>query len=106
MTVAAADHPTAPRNAGKHNNGGFTPGSSQWHTAGDGEPALVLACGSFRANYGPALDLFASLATPIVGRALASSSTKQRVRESKQIDRAIPNCGVPRHVVECKGSWV
>ena len=66
MTVAATEHPTAPRNAGKHNNGGFTPGSSQWHTAGDGEPAQVLARGSFRANYGPALDLFASLATPIV----------------------------------------
>ena len=66
MTVAATEHPTAPRNAGKHNNGDFTPGSSQWHTVGDGEPALVLACGSFRANYGPALDPFASLATPIV----------------------------------------
>jgi AraC family transcriptional regulator, activator of mtrCDE len=65
-TVAATEHATAPRNAGKHNNGGFTPGSSQRHTVGDGEPALVLACGSFRANYGPALDLFASLATPIV----------------------------------------
>ncbi len=64
MTVAATEHPTAPRNAGKHNNGGFTPGSSQWHTVCDGEPAL--ACGAFRANYGPALDLFASLATPIV----------------------------------------
>jgi len=43
MTVAATEHPTAPRNAGKHNNGDFTPGSSQWHTVGDGEPALVLA---------------------------------------------------------------
>jgi AraC family transcriptional activator of mtrCDE len=26
----------------------------------------VLACGAFRANYGPTLDLFTSLATPIV----------------------------------------
>jgi AraC family transcriptional regulator, activator of mtrCDE len=68
MTVAATEHPTAPRNAGKHNKGGFTPGSSQWHTVADGEPALVLACGSFPANYGPALELFASLATPIVER--------------------------------------
>ena len=66
MTVAATEHPTAPRNAGKHNNGDFTPGSSQWHTVGDGEPALVLACRCFQANYGPALDLLASLATPIV----------------------------------------
>lgn len=68
MTIAATEHATAPRNAGKHNNGGFTPGSSQRHAVGDGEPALVLACGSFRANYGPALDLFASLSTPIVER--------------------------------------
>jgi len=66
MTVAATEHATAPRNAGKYNNGGFTPGASQRHTVGDSEPALVLACGSFRANYGPALDLFGSLATPIV----------------------------------------
>jgi AraC family transcriptional activator of mtrCDE len=66
MTITATEYPTAPRNAGKHNNGCFTPGSSQRHTVGDGAPALVLACGSFRANYGPALDLFASLVTPIV----------------------------------------
>ena len=63
MTITATEDPTALRNAGKH-NGGFTPGSSQRHT----EPTLVLACGSFRANYGPALDLFASLSTPIVER--------------------------------------
>ena len=68
MTITATEHPTALRHAGKHNNGGFTPGSSQRHTVGDGEPTLVLACGSFRANYGPALDLFASLSTPIVER--------------------------------------
>jgi AraC family transcriptional activator of mtrCDE len=66
MTITATEHPTALRNAGKHNSGGFTLGSLQRHTVGDGEPALVLACGSFRATYGPALDLFASLATPIV----------------------------------------
>ncbi|MDX8495742.1 AraC family transcriptional regulator [Mesorhizobium sp. VK22B] len=68
MTITATEHPTALRNTRKHNNGGFTAGSSQRHTVGDGEPTLVLACGSFRANYGPALDLFASLATPIVER--------------------------------------
>jgi AraC family transcriptional regulator, activator of mtrCDE len=66
MTIAATEQPTGLRNAGKHNNGGFTPGSSQRHSVGVGEPTLVLACGSFRANYGPGLDLFASLATPII----------------------------------------
>jgi AraC family transcriptional activator of mtrCDE len=65
-TIAATECPTSPRNAGKYNNGGFTPASSQQHTAEDGEPTLVLACGPFRATYGPALDLFASLATPVV----------------------------------------
>ncbi|TPI49280.1 AraC family transcriptional regulator [Mesorhizobium sp. B2-4-7] len=68
MTITATEHPIALRNAGKHNNGGFTLGSSQRHTVGDGDPTLVLACGAFRATYGPALDLFASLATPIVER--------------------------------------
>lgn len=66
MTIAATERPTAPRNVGKHGEGDFAPGSSHRHTVGDGEPTLVLACGTFRANYGPALDLFASLATPIV----------------------------------------
>jgi AraC family transcriptional activator of mtrCDE len=66
MTIAATEYPAAQRNAAMHNNGGFTLGSLQRHIVGNGEPALVLACGSFRANYGPALDLFASLATPIV----------------------------------------
>ncbi|RAZ91818.1 AraC family transcriptional regulator [Mesorhizobium hawassense] len=68
MTITATERPTTLRNTRKHNNDGFTAGSSQRHTVGDGEPTLVLACGSFRANYGPALDLFASLAMPIVER--------------------------------------
>ena len=66
MTIAATERPIAPRNVGKHGEGAFEPGSSRRHTVGDGEPTLVVACGAFRANYGPALDLFASLATPIV----------------------------------------
>jgi len=66
MTVAATEYSTALRNVVNHSDGAFAPGSSHRHTVGDGEPAVVLACGIFRANYGPALDLFASLATPIV----------------------------------------
>jgi AraC family transcriptional regulator, activator of mtrCDE len=49
MTVAARDHAIAPRNAGKRNGSGLTPGSSQRHTVRDGEPTLVLACGAFPA---------------------------------------------------------
>jgi AraC family transcriptional activator of mtrCDE len=69
MTIAATVAPIALRSVSKHNNSSdddFTLGSSQRHTVGHGEPTLVLACGSFRASYGPALDLFASLATPVV----------------------------------------
>lgn len=66
MTVAATAQPTALRSVGKYSNGAFTLGASQRLTAGLGEPTLVLACGAFRANYGPALDLFASLTTPVV----------------------------------------
>ncbi|WP_210239510.1 MULTISPECIES: AraC family transcriptional regulator [unclassified Mesorhizobium] len=66
VTITASEHPIAPRNGGKHGVGGSTLGSSQRHSIGEGEPKLVLACGPFRAHYGPALDLFASLATPIV----------------------------------------
>jgi AraC family transcriptional activator of mtrCDE len=66
MTIVATEHPTAPGNVGNHGEGAFVPGSSRRHTVGDGEATLMLACGTFRANYGPALDLFVSLATPIV----------------------------------------
>jgi AraC family transcriptional activator of mtrCDE len=66
MRVAATRYAAATRSAGKHDDGAFAPGSARRHAVGVGERALVLACGSFRANYGPALDLFASLATPIV----------------------------------------
>jgi AraC family transcriptional activator of mtrCDE len=66
MTIVATAHPTPLRATGKYNTSGFALGSSQRHTVGHGEPALVLASGPFRANYGPALDLFASLVTPVV----------------------------------------
>lgn len=66
MTIVATERPTALRKVGKGSDCLFVPGSTYRHTIGDGEPTLVLACGMFRATYGPALDLFASLATPIV----------------------------------------
>jgi AraC family transcriptional activator of mtrCDE len=66
MTITATDHPIALRNGGKHGAGAFVLGSSQQHSIGEAEPKLMLVCGPFRANYGPALDLFASLTAPIV----------------------------------------
>ncbi|MDQ8727595.1 AraC family transcriptional regulator [Bradyrhizobium sp. LHD-71] len=68
MTITAAAHPATLRTVGKRNGRDFTLGSLQRHSVGHGAPTLVLACGSFRANYGPALDLFASLATAVVER--------------------------------------
>lgn len=66
MRIVATERPAALRNVGKSSVGLFVPGSSYRRTVGDGQPTLVLACGTFRATYGPALDLFASLAAPIV----------------------------------------
>ncbi|GGC76267.1 hypothetical protein GCM10010994_38280 [Chelatococcus reniformis] len=66
MTIAATPHLATLRSVDKHNHYDFTLGSLQRHTVGHGAPSLVLACGPFQANYGPALDLFASLATPVV----------------------------------------
>jgi AraC family transcriptional activator of mtrCDE len=66
MTLAVTEDSPAPRNAGKHKGSLFAQGATRRYTVGNGEPALVLASGSFQANYGPALNLFASLSTPIV----------------------------------------
>ena len=44
----------------------FVPGSVHRHEIGEGAASFSLVCGSFHAVYGPGLDLFASLASPIV----------------------------------------
>ncbi|MGO6724621.1 helix-turn-helix domain-containing protein [Rhizobium leguminosarum] len=44
----------------------FTPGSMPRYELGEGEKAFSFVCGSFRAVYGAGLDLFASLASPVV----------------------------------------
>ena len=64
----------------------------------------------------PALDLFGSLATPIVGRAQpVLPGSRKRVRASNQpghsnvcmqVASMCHDYGVPRHVVECTGSSV
>ena len=47
-------------------NHSFVPGGMDRYEIGDGEPSFSLVCGNFRAVYGPGLDLFASLASPII----------------------------------------
>jgi len=44
----------------------FVPGSVRCYEIGEGEASFSLVCGCFQAVYGPGLDLFASLASPIV----------------------------------------
>jgi AraC family transcriptional activator of mtrCDE len=59
---ALVPHWRAARSAGV----AFIPGSTQRHFAGEGAPSLTLVCGYFKAEYGAAFDLFASLQSPIV----------------------------------------
>lgn len=66
MTIIATERATAPRNTGNCGNNGSTPGSPRQHADESDGPTLTLARGPFRAHYGPALDLFASFATPVI----------------------------------------
>ncbi|WP_425347656.1 helix-turn-helix transcriptional regulator [Sinorhizobium mexicanum] len=52
--------------AGSIKKSTFAPGSVHRCAIGEGEAALSLVCGCFHAVYGPGLDLFASLASPVV----------------------------------------
>jgi AraC family transcriptional regulator, activator of mtrCDE len=51
---------------GGQGSAAFIPGTGSRHLVGNGEAVLRLACGSFAAVHAAGLDLFASLATPIV----------------------------------------
>jgi AraC family transcriptional activator of mtrCDE len=44
----------------------FAPGALRRFVAGEGEPRVILVCGYFRASYGASIDLFGTLAAPIV----------------------------------------
>jgi AraC family transcriptional activator of mtrCDE len=48
--------------------------------AGEGEPRLILICGYFRALYGTSLDLFGSLASPIVEQFDAADELEQKFK--------------------------
>lgn len=66
-TIVAPDvHSGSPRAIGATRAASFVPGASVRHEVGEGEPALEMGCGSFAAVYAAGLDLFASLAVPIV----------------------------------------
>ncbi len=66
MIVAPDTCGFAPTAFGTGQTAVFVPGASPRHAVGEGEPVLQVGCGSFRAVYAAGLDLFASLAIPIV----------------------------------------
>lgn len=44
----------------------FVPGSVHRQVIGEGDVSCAVICGSFQATYGPGLDLFSSLSSPVV----------------------------------------
>jgi len=67
LTIVPSDPvPAAQRGNAKFLDDAFVPGSAHRYEVGDGEPSVMLVCGSFQAVCAAALDLFASLASPIV----------------------------------------
>jgi AraC family transcriptional activator of mtrCDE len=65
MTIAAPEA-RPPRRYVPRQVALFVPGASPRHAVGQGEPVLQVGCGTFGAVYAAGLDLFASLAAPIV----------------------------------------
>ncbi|MDY0885893.1 AraC family transcriptional regulator [Dongia soli] len=67
LVIAGSDHAFRSRRClGSLHGDIFIPGSSHRCSVGEGEPSVAFVCGSFRAFYGAAVDLFASLTTPII----------------------------------------
>ena len=50
--------------------------------AGDGDPRMMLICGSFSAHHGGQADLFADLRTPIVERFTAEDRLDERMKDA------------------------
>jgi transcriptional regulator GlxA family with amidase domain len=48
--------------------------------AGSGDPKVILICGYFHASYGSSIDLFGTLATPIVERFTAADGLDDRLK--------------------------
>ena len=51
-------------------------------TAGDTDPRMIMVCGYFRATYGPSVDIFRDLASPIVEHFTAGDRLDQRLRSA------------------------
>lgn len=79
ITASGAKVPTV-RHGIQPTRSHFVPGSKHQHKVGEGEPALTILCGNFHAAYGALLDLFASLASPIVEKFDASEKIDQLMK--------------------------
>jgi AraC family transcriptional regulator, activator of mtrCDE len=67
VTIASPGSRNAPmRRGAQSRRPEFLPGSPYRHMVGEGEAALTVICGHFHAMYGAAIDLFGSLASPVV----------------------------------------
>ena len=52
------------------------------YVAGDGDPEIVLICGFFHASYGPSLELFGNLSSPIVERFDARDQLDRKLKSA------------------------
>jgi AraC family transcriptional activator of mtrCDE len=52
------------------------------YVAGDGDPEVVLICGFFHASYGPSLELFGNLSSPIVERFEAGDQLDRKLKSA------------------------
>jgi len=93
LVIAGSDHAfRSRRHLGSLPGEVFIPGSSHRYSVGEGEPSVAFVCGAFQANYGAALDLFASLATPIVEKFYAHDHL-DRVVDYAMSELAAQNIG-------------
>jgi AraC family transcriptional activator of mtrCDE len=66
IVAAGSSFGRFPSEGGGFKKNTFVPGSVHRYEIGEGETSFSLVCGCFHAVYGAGLDLFASLASPIV----------------------------------------
>jgi AraC family transcriptional regulator, activator of mtrCDE len=83
ITVAGDDgNPPMSKFVGKRSQEDEESGTMLRYVAGSGEPQVMLICGYFRANYGISIDLFATLAGPIVERFEAADQVDQKLKSA------------------------
>lgn len=82
--TVASDDGSAPMSMsiGRRSKEDEESGAMLRYVTGSGEPQVMLICGYFQANYGISIDLFATLASPIVERFEASDQLDQKLKSA------------------------